>query len=124
MATCMRIRFVAAAGTLAVLVCTFPGSALAQPGYPGQRRPTTSPYLNLLRRDNSPVLNYYGIVRPEIELRQRQAELGRGLQSLQTQVAEQAAALPPVQRVPARPVISPTGHPVSFNSLGGYFGGR
>jgi len=34
-------------------------------------RPSTfSPYLNLLRTSNSPVLNYYGLVRPEQEFRE------------------------------------------------------
>jgi hypothetical protein len=68
------------------------------------------------------VLNYYGIVRPEVQLRQQQAELSRGLQSLQTQVAAQQSAIQPIERLPARPLISPTGHPTSFDSLGGYFG--
>lgn len=44
-------------------------------------RPTFSPYLNLLRRENSTLLNYYGLVRPEIEFRnanqQFQSSLGR-----------------------------------------------
>jgi hypothetical protein len=37
----------------------------------GQRyspsRPTVSPYLNLLRRDNGPVPNYHTLVRPEFQ---------------------------------------------------------
>jgi len=46
------------------------GDAHAQPGAtPG--RPTVSPYLNLLRQGGStPGLNYYGLVRPEINDRQ------------------------------------------------------
>src|SRR3954468_5995244 len=33
------------------------------------RTPTFSPYLNLLRRDNSTALNYYGLVRPQVAFR-------------------------------------------------------
>lgn len=50
----------------------FVGSAsevLAQPVFPASR-PTFSPYLNLARSGSSPTLNYYGLVRPEINNRQ------------------------------------------------------
>ena len=42
---------------------------LAQPVFPASR-PTFSPYLNLARSGSSPTLNYYGLVRPEINNRQ------------------------------------------------------
>jgi hypothetical protein len=41
----------------------------AQPVFPSSR-PTFSPYLNLARSGSSPTLNYYGLVRPEINNRQ------------------------------------------------------
>lgn len=42
---------------------------LAQPVFPASR-PTFSPYLNLARSGSSPTLNYFGLVRPEINNRQ------------------------------------------------------
>lgn len=54
--------------TVCVLVSTVTSSATAQVPGTDQRRPAFSPYLNLLRGGN-PVLNYYGIVRPEQEFR-------------------------------------------------------
>ena len=46
------------------------GDAAAQPGATSGR-PTISPYLNLLRQGGgTPGLNYYGLVRPEINDRQ------------------------------------------------------
>jgi hypothetical protein len=57
-------------------------SSYGRPGGIGPTsRPTFSPYLNLLRGENSTLLNYYGLVRPEIEFRaanqQFQAGFGR-----------------------------------------------
>ena len=58
--------------TLAALACSITallaGNGFAQPGAPA--RPTVSPYVNLLRQGNSPTLNYYGLVRPEVNSRQ------------------------------------------------------
>lgn len=51
-----------------VLVSVFTSSVIAQVPGTDIRRPAFSPYLNLLRGGN-PVLNYYGIVRPEQEFR-------------------------------------------------------
>lgn len=59
--------------TLSALTCSIAAwsasEARAQPGAPS--RPTVSPYLNLLRQGGgSPGLNYYGLVRPEVNNRQ------------------------------------------------------
>src|SRR5262245_52854272 len=87
------------------------GPALSQSPPPAYTRPAVSPYINLVRPDASAGVNYYGIVRPELEFRgnirqlqQRQAELGTELVSQQ-----QPSALPP------------TGHPVQFGNEGNYF---
>ncbi|WP_166828182.1 hypothetical protein [Thalassoroseus pseudoceratinae] len=68
---------------IAVLVMSVSQSAWAQyNGYlPNAQanpfgRPTVSPYLNLLRQPNNPVLDYYGIVRPNQQL-QREIDLNR-----------------------------------------------
>lgn len=45
------------------------GEAFGQPPAPPRYSPTFSPYLNLARGNSSPVLNYYGLVRPQIESR-------------------------------------------------------
>lgn len=59
-------------------------------------KPVFSPYLNLLRQGSSPAVNYYGIVRPEIEfsnsiqqLRQQDVQLQQNVSNL-----EEAATLP------------------------------
>jgi hypothetical protein len=48
-------------------------------------RPTVSPYLNLLR-SNSPVLNYYGLVRPELQMRAAEQHLRRDVGRVQRTV--------------------------------------
>jgi|GEM_PF-1624086 len=40
-------------------------------------RPAFSPYLNLLRSGNSTLLNYYGLVRPELEFRAADQQFDR-----------------------------------------------
>jgi hypothetical protein len=58
------------------------GTAAAQPPYSpaGQptgpvTRPTFSPYMNLLRSSNSPGVNYYGLVRPQVQAHRAISEL-------------------------------------------------
>jgi hypothetical protein len=69
-----------------------------------QRTPSFSPYLNLLRNDFNPALNYYTLVRPQVNQDQtnrvRQAELDE----LQDEVTPQT-----VRRGAPQPVRS-TGH--------------
>ena len=67
-----------------VAACVGAGEASAQPPLPagpvGITRPPFSPYLNLVRPGGSPALNYYGLVRPEVQARQ-------SIQNLQGAVA-------------------------------------
>lgn len=91
-------------------------SALAQGPPAGAglpRTPTFSPYLNLLRRDNSTALNYYGLVRPQIAFRE-------GLQDLDQQ---QQSYLNDQQNAPnsASKVLPPTGHSTGFLTHRRYF---
>jgi hypothetical protein len=75
-----------------------------------QTRPTYSPYLNLARPGNAAV-NYYGLVRPELEFR---AAIGSMRQQLGTLAQEVAA--------PEEPLTMPaTGHPVQFLNYSRYF---
>lgn len=84
----------------------------AQAQLPGNpySRPTFSPYLNLLRRGN-PAVNYYGLVRPEIEFRNSVGQIQQQLNSVQASVAqgENAGNAPT------------TGHPTQFQSFGHYY---
>src|SRR5438552_10658299 len=81
---------------------------------PYQPRAPISPYLNLNRGGNA-AINYYGLVRPQIETT-------RTLQNVEYQLqnsAANAAALPTT----ADPTIvtSTTGHPVMFLNSSHYF---
>lgn len=87
-----------------------PGLPGTPPGYPGSygTRPTTSPYLNLLGRNN-PAANYYGIVRPQQQL---QAAVFGGIG--------------PAGRIDGEDLTDPelhrgTGHAATFNNLSHYY---
>jgi len=83
--------------------------------------PAFSPYINMLRDNGSPGLNYFGLVRPQLEFAQQNEQLGQNIQMLQGQ-----------QNQPMRAMnggygysqLGVTGHPVVFNSFNqGQFGG-
>src|SRR5262249_30380802 len=71
-------------------------------------QPAVSPYINLVRRGSSPGINYYGLVRPEIEFR-------NAVQSLQQQVTSQAAAEQALASLPE------TGHATAFMNYAHYY---
>jgi hypothetical protein len=107
--------------TVVALVATWlsPRFVQAQPGVPpratpGYLTPPVSPYLNLLRGGTSAGVNYYGIVRPEIEFR-------NSIQSLQQQVNTVGAAV--INEEQSLSGLPPTGHPVRFMNYSHYFGG-
>ena len=84
-------------------------------------RPTTSPYLNLLRDNGqNTALNYYRLVRPEMEFRRANVEQLRSIERLGRRVEEQAEQLEQLQSPTSR--LGPTGHATSFLNYGGYFG--
>ncbi|MEZ6059940.1 MAG: hypothetical protein R3C19_06235 [Planctomycetaceae bacterium] len=110
-----------------VIAAGFAGSAQAQLGGHIDRpfdRPTVSPYLNLFRGDNSGgVLNYYGLVRPQLDFQQANQQLGMNLQALQLQqnYLQQGGGL---QRgVQSYSQLGITGHPATFMSFSGVGGG-
>lgn len=98
-----------------VVVGAGAGAAAAQPPLPAghsPQRPTFSPYLNLLRAGNSPTLNYYGMVRPELQFQQ-------SIANLQGSVTANQQAINGLQNDPTGTVM--TGHPTQFMNTGGYF---
>jgi hypothetical protein len=74
-------------------------------------RPTVSPYVNLLR-GGSAGINYYGIVRPELETRS-------SIQQLQRQVGQTQAEVTQATTPSGLPT---TGHPTVFFNYSHYFG--
>ena len=102
-----------------------------RPNVPLQR-PTVSPYIGLLRNNRSNMgLNYFSIVRPEIQMRdalgRQQAEQQRLAQeTLQLQQQQQRAFDPYTQPggdpiTGASRTMPPTGHPTSLMNLQGRF---
>ena len=75
--------------------------------------PVVSPYLNLLNRGN-PAINYYGIVRPELQQQQQ-------LQHLQFGLARTNAELDAVTTTAAGGLLT-TGHTTGFMTQARYFG--
>ncbi len=106
----MRLQQLSAGIILTLL--TWAGStANAQgPGSP-PNRPTVSPYLNLLRSNGSPALNYYGLVRPEINNRQN-------LQAIQSATAANQRTIGDLLNGGE---LSATGVPTQFLNHGSYF---
>jgi hypothetical protein len=52
-------------------------------------RPAFSPYLNLLRRGNSTLSNYYGLVRPELDFRRADTQLRHGYGQIRGELRNQ-----------------------------------
>jgi hypothetical protein len=90
--------------------------AAAQTGYvpvPGPALPPRySPYLNLTRPGGTPAMNYYGLVRPEVEARNAYLGLQQQVNVLQQQVATQG---------PESGALPTTGYPIRFLDYSSYF---
>jgi hypothetical protein len=87
-------------------------TASAQPQLGPSPRPAFSPYLNLLRGNQSPALNYYGLVRPQIQARE-------SILGLQNQVGANQEAIGGVQA--GLTDLTATGHQTMFLNHGSYF---
>lgn len=114
------LMFVAAGTALAAGSRYSPASAQPQaPVSPIQQRPTFSPYLNLLRggSGSSPALNYFGLVRPEIQFRQQ----GNMLQQQVLQNNQAIQGLNNELAVGADPSLPITGRGASFGYYSHYF---
>jgi hypothetical protein len=79
-------------------------------------RPTVSPYLNIFR-GGSGAINYYGVVRPQLEM-------NRQLYQLQQEVQQTTPGVVFPMDPQAQGVVSTTGHPVSFQNYAHFYGGR
>ena len=83
------------------------------------RRPTTSPYLNLLNRSGGGIgFQYYQRVRPEVEFRNADRQLSSDVNTLRSRLDDQKA-----QREELKQGLSRTGHVPRFMDLRGYFPG-
>lgn len=105
---------VALLGVVATAVSGFaqPPAGVAGPPVVGPTvRPPFSPYLNLLRQNGSPVINYYGLVRPQIQTQ-------NALQSLQSQV-NQVNPFIAAATAGDQPLV--TGNAFGFQTHRGYF---
>ena len=86
--------------------------------------PTFSPYINMLRSNSSPGLNYFGLVRPQLEVAQQNQQFGQNLQMLQMLQTQQGQPMRGFNGGYGYSQLGVTGHPVVFNSFGqGQFGG-
>jgi hypothetical protein len=111
----------AALAALALLPSSGVGRASAQVYLPGQQpspfqRPTFSPYLNMTRGGN-PAVNYFGLVRPQIQT-------AKSLQQLQQQNAlpQMGPAFSPLTDESAFS-LPMTGHAATFFNFSRYFPG-
>jgi hypothetical protein len=101
------LRLVVAACGLAA--CLWGGSARAQ----GLYRPPVSPYLNLVRPGN-PGLNYYNLVRPQVEFGNSILGLQQQVGALGTEVALEGQA---------QTALPTTGHATVFGNYSHYYPG-
>lgn len=84
--------------------------------------PVFSPYLNMLR-SGGPALNYYGLVRPQLDTAQQNQQFDQNLQALQMQQS-QGMRMVPGSYGYGYSQLGMTGHPVFFNTNGnGQFSG-
>jgi hypothetical protein len=97
------------------LALALPGAQAQVPvtprGVPGYMTPPVSPYINLLRRGSPAAVNYYGIVRPEIQFENALGNLQQQVTTLGTETGEAGPG-----------GLPPTGHPVQFMNYSHYFG--
>ena len=80
-------------------------------------RPAISPYLNMNRSGN-PAINYYGLVKPQVDTAKQLQTLQQQVQ--QNQLMPQLGAAPEDDGMLSNYAI--TGHPASFSSYSHYFG--
>lgn len=109
----MRATWLRTTLLLVLVVLARPVKAQYQPVNQTQLRPALSPYLNLAR-PGSPGINYYGIVRPELQN-------ANAIGSLQQQLNTLETATPTIDPQTGLPMLY-TGHPVMFNNLSHYYG--
>jgi hypothetical protein len=92
---------------------------------PFMRPPAVSPYLNLLNSGN-PGINYYLLVRPEIEFRARANQLEAALQNLEQRRGQPATGETEelLRTLNIADPLRGTGHPVVFGDYYPYYNMR
>ena len=106
--TLIALALVLASGTVYAQPLA-PQAPTQQPYSP----PVFSPYLNLLNRGN-PAINYYGIVRPEVQEQQQLQRLQFGLARTNAEIEATTSTAPGL--------LPTTGHTVGFMTQARYFG--
>src|SRR5262249_51640962 len=94
------------------LAAAAPAMAQVAGSPPYNPQPVFSPYLNM-NRSNSPLVNYYGVVRPQLQTNRSIQQLGQEIQ------LGQNTPLPASIDPAAMPLV--TGHAVSFMNTASYF---
>jgi hypothetical protein len=109
------------AALLAVALAGGLGARPALAQYPLGPRPLNpygppgySPYLNLLRRGNPTFVNYYGLVRPELDLRYTAGSLQQQVNNVGAQANANTQAIAGLPE---------TGHTTAFMNYSHFFGG-
>jgi hypothetical protein len=101
-----------------LLLAAIPAAAFGQgptrPGITPNTGPAFSPYLNLARPGAPAGINYYGLVRPELNFRS-------SLSGLQTDVATNRDLLTTGRAASGTAGLLTTGHAATFLNTGGYF---
>jgi hypothetical protein len=80
-------------------------------------RPTFSPYLNLFRNGNGPVMNYFGAVRPQQDFYAQGNALGQELETVKGRQDRQSLMNQTGRRMPGVYTMGVTGHSVGFNTI-------
>jgi hypothetical protein len=111
-----RIAFATAVAAATVLAGS--GRVSAQPQPPVINRPTFSPYLNLLGGFGSPAINYYGLVRPQMQFMQQQAQIQQQL-NMQTQAIQ--AQNTAIANGLVDPLLPVTGRGATFGYYSHYY---
>jgi hypothetical protein len=109
-----RFVYLTTAGSAVLWLACSVTTAHGQPppgGVDYGRKPTVSPYINLVRTGTSPGINYYGIVRPEIVFRSSLTQLQGEQMTLATQQ----------QELTAYTALPATGHVSGFQTQSKYF---
>jgi hypothetical protein len=129
----MRTLVVVLASGLVLLLA--PGSRAAAQSYPGgggfntrlgsgfpqgptSSYPALSPYLNLVRGNNTPGINYFLGTLPEFDRRNFQANVAGTLPALESYLSQPPQAPPDIEAIPTLPQ---TGHLSAFQAYGSYF---
>jgi hypothetical protein len=111
----LHMKLLTGVGLLSLLL---PASAFAQyyPGYQRNQgapfnRPTVSPFLNLFNGGTNPAINYYGIIRPQIDTRNSLMQLQQQINMGDQSTADLTTSLG----------VLTTGHPSFFLNHRRYF---